>query len=235
MSHGDDVLTLSTVEAVDVTLPIAGLGSRSFAFIIDWHIRLVAALACFMLLEELQILLAGAAGGRKGMVVAGLPAALIYLLYHPVLEVLMGGRTPGKRIAGIRVVTQEGHAPSVGAHLVRNLFRLLDSLPACYALGMAVMTFNRRQARLGDLAAGTLMVFDQPESAAGLETLANAQVAPKLALLAEELLRRWRELEPAQRQQLAQQLLQRAGRSPDLGSEEALRSAVQALLGAPAA
>jgi len=231
MPENAEMLTLTTVDAVNVELPVAGIGSRAYAFVVDWHVRLVAAL----------VWLAGVAlAGRYlpfvkqggGALLGGLPAAAIYFLYHPVLEVLMAGRTPGKRMAGIRVVTCEGYAPPAGTHLARNLFRMLDSLPVFYALGLVVMASSARQTRIGDLAAGTLVVLDQPESSRGLETLSTARVAPQLALLVEELLRRWPELEAAQRRQLAAQLLQRAGEPPPLpgATDASLRSALQALL-----
>ena len=67
-----------------------------------------------------------------------LPALAIYFLYHPVLELAMRGRTPGKRSAGIHVVTRDGSAPSAGALLVRNVFRLIDSLPVAYGVGLTL-------------------------------------------------------------------------------------------------
>ena len=57
------------------------------------------------------------------------PATIIYFFYHPVLEVLMRGRTPGKRMTGLRVLTPEGLVPGTGALLTRNLFRIVDSMP----------------------------------------------------------------------------------------------------------
>ena len=65
-----------------------------------------------------------------------LPPLLIYFFYHPILEVLMHGQTPGKRLAGVRVVDREGGIPSTGAILIRNVFRLVDSLPSFYVVGL---------------------------------------------------------------------------------------------------
>jgi uncharacterized RDD family membrane protein YckC len=146
----------------------AGIGSRSYAFLIDWHIRFVAALA--------WLVAAGVVVGTDLAAIAAhwrvvvLPAALLYFLYHPVLEVVMRGQTPGKRWAHLRIVTTAGAPPGVGALLVRNLMRLVDSLPLFYGLGLVVMLCTRDQLRLGDLVTGTVVVYDEPAGAAALRS-----------------------------------------------------------------
>jgi uncharacterized RDD family membrane protein YckC len=223
--------SLSTVEAVEVDLPVAGIGSRAYAFIIDWHIRALAALLVLFIVLQFDVHIGGG-GDLASRFEAGIPSVLIYILYHPVLETWLAGRTPGKRFARLHVVTQDGQAAPPGAHLVRNLLRLLDSLPVCYAVGMVVMLFSRRQTRIGDMVAGTLVVFAEAETAAGLEQLANARVAPRLALLADELLRRWKDLDAADRLRLGRALLERAGVpvANDVDGRT-VKSALAALLG----
>jgi uncharacterized RDD family membrane protein YckC len=138
----------------------AGIGSRAYAFLIDWHIRLLAALGWFaaaiaVLGTDLAVL---AEHWRWSL----LPPALLYFLYHPVLELALHGDTPGKRTAGLRTVTRDGRTPGVGALLTRNLLRVVDSLPLFYALGLVVMFCTREQVRIGDLVAGTVVVYDEP-------------------------------------------------------------------------
>ena len=121
------------------------------------------------------------------MVVA-LPASAIYFLYHIVLEVLMRGRTPGKRMAGVRVVAITGGAASVGALLLRNIFRLVDAMPFAYVVGLAFVLTTRRNVRIGDLAAGTVLVYDRSEPAEmrqRTEQRSAATLAAALAPLAE--------------------------------------------------
>ena len=130
-------LHVASATGVDLALRIAGLGGRSYAFVIDWHIRVAAAIAW---LGIGSLLLFGdllpRAGGGAALYGVLLPALAIYALYHPVLEVAMGGQTPGKRLAGLRIVTLDGRVPTTGALVVRNLLRLVDSLPALYAVGL---------------------------------------------------------------------------------------------------
>lgn len=206
-----DVLTIRTLDAVDVHLARAGIGSRAYAFLIDWHIRLLFAVAWF----AVGSLIVGGgfgAGGSAFLFAVVLPALAIYFLYHPVLEIVMQGQTPGKRWIHLRVVTADGGTPGVGAHLVRNLFRILDSMPVFYALGLGVMFVTRDQVRIGDLAAGTLVVYDTPPAST---SLANATVhegpRARVVPLLEEWLERWPELDPVQRDQIAWNLLRKAG------------------------
>src|SRR6185437_14966824 len=126
---GVEQLRIAGLTGVDVGLEIAGPGSRSYAFIIDWQIRVLVALAWFAIV--LFLVRIEAVRVRLGYV-GGLLALALYLLYHPVLEVLMQGRTPGMRRAGVRLVTRSGGTPGIGALLIRNAFRLLDMLPALY-------------------------------------------------------------------------------------------------------
>lgn len=142
----------------------AGLGSRAFAFLIDWHIRFVAAAAWF----AVALLLGPAldAGIEEFWLTMVLPAALIYLLYHPVLEIATRGSSPGKRWVGLRIVAADGSPPGVGALLLRNVLRVVDSLPVFYGLGLAVMLCRRDQLRVGDLVAGTRVVHQEPAAAA---------------------------------------------------------------------
>src|ERR1700733_6848201 len=102
-------LFIDSVTGVDVALRIAGPGARSFAFLLDWSFRAVLAIAWYVvaaLLYNHHVSLARPLEPDAlwfALVVA--PPLAIFLLYHIVLEVLMGGRTPGKRIAALRIVT----------------------------------------------------------------------------------------------------------------------------------
>src|SRR5450631_1948148 len=130
----DDRLSVESVTGVDLTLNIAGPGSRSYAFVIDWHVRLL--LACAWLLVASFVLKLSLNAHSHDALLSLLPAAIIYFLYHPILEVIMRGRTPGKRMAGLRIVNRNGGAPSTTALLIRNIFRVIDSLPAMYVVGL---------------------------------------------------------------------------------------------------
>jgi uncharacterized RDD family membrane protein YckC len=206
----DELLHITGLTGVELNLVVAGPGSRSYAFIIDWHIRVLLSLAwmlsVWLLLRVLKI--------PAITSLIGWPALAIYLLYHPVLEILMQGRTPGKRTAGVRLVTRRGGQPSVSAILIRNVFRLLDSAPAFYMIGLTCCMFTTDRVRVGDLAAGTVLVLENTKAARVLELMprlaTHTGLDPRLLELIQDLLDRWPSLSSERRQALARSLLARA-------------------------
>lgn len=234
----DGTLKIPSVTGIDVELRIAGPGGRSYAFVIDWHIRVLAALAWMItsaFLYSGSIDAIGSADANPfdvGLIVV-LPAAVIYLLYHPVLEVLMRGRTPGKRMAGVRIVKRDGGVPGIGPLLVRNLFRLVDSLPFLYIVGLVTTMLTKQCVRIGDIAAGTLLVYDQGDADAfdnapsrgGVERLGLER-----AELVRDLIARWPELRQEARAELARRLLEREGAVPEGLGDDELRERLEQLL-----
>jgi uncharacterized RDD family membrane protein YckC len=159
----EDRYTIQSSTGVEVSVRLAGAGARSNAFIIDWHIRTLVAVAWLLLSSYATYgsflpQTIGPTGLHFALTVAA-PAA-IYLLYHPVLELLMRGRTPGKRMGGVRLINRNGTIPGAGALLTRNMFRIIDSFPFFYGVGLVSVMMTREHLRIGDLAAGTLLVYD---------------------------------------------------------------------------
>lgn len=148
-----------TTEKVPFTYRVAGLGSRFLAYLIDASLLLLMFLAGAMLLSPLDVLQLG----------LGQAATFIWLFvltfsYFPAFEWLWLGQTPGKRALGIRVIQERGTGINFFQAVVRNLVRWVDSLPwifvaGCYTLGFGVAAAHPKNRRLGDWAAGTLVVF----------------------------------------------------------------------------
>ena len=226
-------LHVASVTGIDWGLAVAGLGGRSYAFVVDWHIRVVAALA-WSALSSLVLygdLLAVAADfDALAFFAVAVPALAIYVLYHPVLEVAMRGRTPGKRLAGVRVVTTDGQVPGAGALVVRNLLRIVDSLPALYAVGLVATFFTRQSVRIGDLAAGTVLVYEEDDAGpSAFEGGAVARLGLERTELLRELLQRWDSLKPDSRVELAGKLLRKDASDRPQGrlSEASLKAALE--------
>jgi uncharacterized RDD family membrane protein YckC len=211
-------LRIAGLTGVEVTLDIAGPGSRSYAFIIDWHIRLLAALG-WMLVALLLVDAHVIAVSKNPLTtfLGWMPAVAIYFLYHPVLEMALHGRTPGKRMAGVRLVTRNGGTPSLGALFVRNLFRLIDSLPALYVIGLVTCLCTAQRVRIGDMAAGTLLVLDEPSAARALAQIgslvAQTGLPPEVVELVQDVLGRWDSLDIERRGALARTILTRVDKS----------------------
>jgi hypothetical protein len=162
----------------------------------------------------------------------------MYFLYHFVLEIAMHGRTPGKRMAGIHIVTRTGGSPGVGALLTRNVFRLVDSLPLLYGVGLVATFATRDHVRIGDMAAGTILVYERPDvvlperataaAASSERALRNSDVE-----VITELLMRWPQLASEARQHLGAAILTRHGVNAATIDTE-LRAQLERLLrGAP--
>ncbi len=211
----EETLKLHTADGVTVSFHIAGIGSRSYAFLIDWHIRSLLALAwclvtIFFVPRVWEFISSGDADSLETSVLLVLaPSLVIYFLYHPILEVVMKGRTLGKKMAGLRVVSMTGQTPSVGALLIRNIFRLVDSLPFGYILGLGVATATSRQVRIGDLAAGTLLVYEETSSPLDPYLFSNGSLNRTDLELLQDLLERWSSLEISSRQRLGAKFLER--------------------------
>jgi uncharacterized RDD family membrane protein YckC len=216
ITHSD--LVVDSVTGVDVALPIAGPGVRSFAFLIDWHIRTILSIAWYVVAALLYNrgwrIAAPVSPDSPWFVYVVAPPAAIYFLYHPVWEVATRGRTPGKRMAGVQTVTRDGGAPSVGSLLTRNVFRLLDSFPAAYAVGLITTFVTRNNVRIGDLAAGTLLVYVRTDTIfvnyATRRPTANELDANSVEIVG-ELLQRWDKLDGDARRKLARSVLAETG------------------------
>jgi uncharacterized RDD family membrane protein YckC len=149
----DDRITISTPEGVDVELVLAGLGSRVAARLIDALIQgaIIFALAI------VGAAVSGVPGG--GFVAAGLVIVdfAVIFVYDVLFETLGSGRTPGKRAAGIRVVGLRGQPVSFRASAVRNAIRIVE-LILLYIPSIISILVTSRDQRLGDLAAGTVVI-----------------------------------------------------------------------------
>ena len=159
----EDRISIATPEGVEVDVTLAGLGSRFTAALIDGLIQGAVVLG----LGLLGGLLAGGAetADFDGGLAAGIALALVItsfllvLLGYPIaFETWASGRTPGKRWTGLRVVRVGGAPVGFLTSAIRNLLRMVDFLPTLYGVGMVAMLASSRNQRLGDMAAGTLVV-----------------------------------------------------------------------------
>jgi uncharacterized RDD family membrane protein YckC len=152
----EDRITIDTPEGVALELTLAGLGSRAIAGGIDLVLKLALGVCELILL----VALLGDAGWLAVVPVAGLS----FLVYNIAFEVLGGGRTPGKRMSGLRVVRTSGRPVDFRASMIRNLMRLIDGISFTYLPTMVSIVATRRNQRPGDLAAGTVVIRDRREA-----------------------------------------------------------------------
>ena len=155
----DDRLKITTPEGVALELVVAGIGSRFLAGLLDVAIQMFALIVVTQTFST--------AGIHNGYVTAILIALVFLLLFgYPILfEVFNQGRTPGKAAAGIRVIKADGNPIGVSGSLIRNVLRLVDGwlilTVVLFPVGFIAAFTTRHCQRLGDLAAGTLVVRER--------------------------------------------------------------------------
>lgn len=164
MTLPEETLDIQTPENVVFGYQVAGIGSRFLASLVD---TIIIGLLQFVVLILLILVLrvvdgSGVANQLSAWLVAvlGLIAAVFYWGYYVFFEMLWNGQSPGKRWVGLRVIRADGTPITLSESLIRNLARIVDFLPAAYGVGIVTMFIDKQSRRLGDLAAGTLVVQD---------------------------------------------------------------------------
>jgi uncharacterized RDD family membrane protein YckC len=157
-------LTIDTPEQIALEFPLASVGSRFLAIALDTLVQAGLFLAFLMLAFVVSIAsaVAGVNAGVWGAALAILAGFTLYYGYFAAFEALWNGQTPGKRWVGLRVISETGRPIGAFDAILRNLLRIVDQLPAIYAVGTLSVFLTSRNQRLGDLAAGTVVVHDRP-------------------------------------------------------------------------
>ncbi|MDS4031495.1 MAG: RDD family protein [Candidatus Contendobacter sp.] len=149
----DTIRYVETPEGITLKLRVAGPMARALAWSMDSLIRYGALWGLSMGLVLL---------GWAGLGVWLITLFLIEWFYPVVFEIYADGATPGKKALGLQVVLANGAPVDWPAALIRNLLRAVDFLPAFYGFGVAALLISRDFQRLGDLAAGTLVIYRDP-------------------------------------------------------------------------
>jgi len=160
-----DRVSLETPDLARLEFELAGIGSRFGAYFIDSVLStlfLIALLFFFGVTGALGSLFVDEAAESAALALLFLAVFLIRWGYFIFFEILMQGRTPGKKMLGIRVIRDNGLPIGPREALIRNLLRFVDTLPPpAYFVGGFAALFNREGKRLGDMAAGTIVVREQ--------------------------------------------------------------------------
>ncbi len=171
----EDRITVLAPEGIELDYELAGLGSRFIADFIDLVLRLVVLVALIGLLKLLGI-------GSTGLLIAlAIGTFLALFAYDIAFEVWAAGRTPGKRWNGLRVLRDSGGPVSFGPSAVRNVMRIIDIWATLFIAGITSILLTRRNQRLGDLAAGTIVVRERGGAQAALPGRASGLAASQSA------------------------------------------------------
>jgi uncharacterized RDD family membrane protein YckC len=190
------------LDNIALSLPLAGAPTRSLAALVD-YILVWLALSLVLVVTIVPMTLLDA-GTPWVIAVATVAFFLVHWGYFLGFELATGGRTPGKKLVQLRVVSESGGAASTRALVVRSLLRDLDLL-----VGPWLMVLDGRFRRLGDRLAGTVVVHDRELEPMPSVTRLPAGWGGDELRLAEALFARAEDLEPAWRDELARRLLAR--------------------------
>ncbi len=158
-------LNIDTPEQVKLEFAVAGIGSRFVAVLIDHLIIgvgfLLLAIASGFIFDSLQSRLGVL--GKWTLAVFIAFNFLLYWGYYTLFEAFWRGQTPGKHVMKLRVIKDSGRQITVFEAMSRNLLRIVDYLPAFYLTGVITMLCTKRNQRLGDLGAGTVVVHERSD------------------------------------------------------------------------
>ncbi len=235
---------VETPEQVVISYTIAGVGSRSAAALIDYAICLTIIVGLGLAMFNLSAI---RGAGTWVFALMALAAFVVFWGYYVLFEGLWDGQTPGKRELGLRVVRDGGYSITFGASAVRNLLRIVDGFPGLsYALGIVSIVLSPSGKRLGDYAAGTMVVREravtllastpderergEPGESGARPVLATTALSDEEFQLLDRFISRQNTLDPARRVELAAQLAVRFhDRAPGLtGSDSAVLSGLYA-------
>lgn len=162
----EEFLNIDTPENVAFNYEVAGIASRCLAGAIDTFILLIIQIIVYLTLFAVlgvtvgELSIEDESASSWIIAILGLVGFALFWGYYIFFELRWNGQSPGKRRMHLRVVRTDGMPITFSESLIRNLVRLVDFLPVYYGLGLTVMFVNSQARRLGDMAAGTLVVRD---------------------------------------------------------------------------
>jgi uncharacterized RDD family membrane protein YckC len=172
-------LIIETPEQTSIEFPVAGIGSRFLAILVDSMVQGAVVFVLILIFFGL-----GAGFSRLGLANgSSAPTWIIAIMifvyfvltygYYMLFEAIWNGQTPGKRLTHIRVIKDSGQPITAIDAVARNLLRLVDQLPFAYGIGVLCAWISPQSKRLGDYVAGTVVVHEKP-----FETVAPQWDAP---------------------------------------------------------
>ena len=172
-------LIIETPEQTSIEFPLAGIGSRFLAVLIDTLIQIAVLIVLGLIFIGLGFSFSVTGFGQSSTAAVWISAILIFVYfllmygYFMLFESIWNGQTQGKRLTHIRVIKDSGQPITAIDAVARNLLRLVDQLPIAYGIGVLCAWISPQSKRLGDYVAGTVVVHEKP-----FETVAPQWDAP---------------------------------------------------------
>lgn len=152
-----DRATIGTPEAVELEFVLAGVGSRGIAAGIDLGIQLSLLIGAFVLFSPLLSL----GGDAITIIVFSLASFFMLYVFEVLFEAFRGGQTPGMQVIGLRVIRDGGEPVDLRSAAIRNIVLLVDGPLTLWGAGITSIVLSKQNKRLGDMAAGTLVIRER--------------------------------------------------------------------------
>jgi uncharacterized RDD family membrane protein YckC len=229
-----DKLTIETPEQTALEFPLAGIGSRFLALAADTLLQLAVAWIVIMIfaVSAISLSLLSKVAGIWTFAIMIFVLFSVQFGYFALFEALWNGQTPGKRWTHLRVIKDTGRPITAYDAILRNLLRIVDALPTMYATGLITMLISKENKRVGDYAAGTVVIHEKPLQGVSSIWQQSATPVPAPAMgtlpqltveelqLVEAFLDRRGSLEPHVRSAMARQIADRLAERWTIPAEE---------------
>lgn len=159
-----ETIKVNTSQHVDIDYPVAGLGERITARLVDMGVFLGLYIIFFLLV----VLTGGMSGATRGTPYIIIALIIIYIVcfvfYNLICEIFMNGQSVGKRLIKIKVISLDGSQASIGQYFIRWLFRLVDFWLTAQVGGLISIAVSVNKQRIGDIVAGTTVIKTVPHT-----------------------------------------------------------------------
>ena len=224
-STSGEKLIIETPEQTAIEFPLAGIGSRFLAVLLDSLLQVAAVIALLLIFWGLTAVTGFSGFGRyptAGVWIGAIGILAYFVLmygYFILFEAIWNGQTPGKRLTHLRVIKDSGQPITTIDSVGRNLMRIIDQLPFAYGIGVLCAWISPQSKRLGDYVAGTVVVHEKPfesiapqwaaPAAAAMHQYGANRLTPEEFALIETFLSRRNALDPGVRYDTAAGILHR--------------------------
>ncbi|WP_009633266.1 RDD family protein [Synechocystis sp. PCC 7509] len=223
-------VTHQTPESVELEFTLAGIGSRAWALVIDYNVLAAILIGFLLIIWVISSLLVGSWGSFFGTrnielwlgAIAFITIFAIYTGYFVFFETLWQGQTPGKRLAKIRVIQDDGRLIGLQQATLRALIRSVDDT---FFVGALLIMLTKKEKRLGDLLAGTIVI--QTEVSTNSASFPVSSKAQEIAMQLQQSQANFSQLLPDEFATIRDYLQRRSQMTPKAKKEVSLQLAKQ--------
>jgi uncharacterized RDD family membrane protein YckC len=185
-----NAIRLRTPESVELEFPLSGIGSRTLALFVDYTLLSLAIAGVLFIWGIVSYQLTQYFPDTEGLgswliAIPFLLCFAIFVGYFVFFETLWQGQTPGKRLAQIRVIRDDGRPVSLPQATLRALLRIFDDL-SFFVVGFLMIVLGKQEKRIGDWVAGTVVIQEHRSQSGQIQLFDQAKAEEVAGFLVDE-------------------------------------------------